>query len=98
MEFGYHGAAGRNDASRHEIYSKLRRKWVADGMRWYADDIDPPVKWDPSNVVTAIQNKARQAPAIIVQGSFSIHEMESIAARLWGRPSRLLKKSFGGMR
>ena len=18
-----------------------------DGMRWYADDIDPPVKWDP---------------------------------------------------
>jgi len=38
-EFGYDDASAK--------YSKLRKKWIEEGMVWWSETQPPPANWDP---------------------------------------------------
>jgi hypothetical protein len=55
--FGYHDAAGGDPVRRKEVYKELRRKWIANGMKWRARSEQPPTGWDPVKQLRNVEKR-----------------------------------------
>jgi hypothetical protein len=59
VQFGYTDAAGLRRMSRIEWHEKMRRAWIADGMRWHAISPLPP-GWDPVAQLGRLRQRAQE--------------------------------------
>jgi len=55
IHFGYHDYAGGDSARRPELYSRLRQKWIAGGMKWRYGRL--PAGWDPVRQLQNVKDK-----------------------------------------